>query len=78
MRVPNDRKLAMHVPEIDLILGGHDHIIVSEKINESLFLKSGTDFKNYQILEIEKGNYSHLSPEEVVKLEGEKVFIIKN
>jgi len=27
MRVPNDRKLAAAVPEIDLILGGHDHIV---------------------------------------------------
>ena len=25
MRVPNDIKLAENVPEIDLILGGHDH-----------------------------------------------------
>ena len=26
MRGPNDRKLAREVPEIDLMLGGHDHI----------------------------------------------------
>ena len=25
MRLPNDKKLAEQVPEIDLILGGHDH-----------------------------------------------------
>ena len=25
MRSPNDKKLAENVPEIDLILGGHDH-----------------------------------------------------
>jgi 2',3'-cyclic-nucleotide 2'-phosphodiesterase (5'-nucleotidase family) len=25
MRLPNDRKLAENVDEIDLILGGHDH-----------------------------------------------------
>jgi 5'-nucleotidase len=25
MREPNDKKLAENVPEIDLILGGHDH-----------------------------------------------------
>ncbi len=25
MRVPNDLRLAENVPEIDLILGGHDH-----------------------------------------------------
>lgn len=26
MRTPNDRKLAENVDEIDLILGGHDHV----------------------------------------------------
>lgn len=26
MRVPNDIKLAEEVPEIDIILGGHDHV----------------------------------------------------
>jgi hypothetical protein len=28
MRVPNDLILAKEVPEIDLILGGHDHIVM--------------------------------------------------
>lgn len=26
MRTPNDRKLAESVEEVDLILGGHDHV----------------------------------------------------
>lgn len=26
MRIPHERKLAEEVPEIDLMLGGHDHI----------------------------------------------------
>lgn len=53
MRVPNDRKLSMEVPEIDIILGGHDHIVICEKSNESLFIKSGSDFKDYGILKVE-------------------------
>ncbi|CAH8590502.1 unnamed protein product [Heterobilharzia americana] len=42
MRWPNDRLLAEKVPEIDLILGGHDHEYEYEWItlNESLFLDS--------------------------------------
>ena len=30
MRCPNDRILAKKCPEIDLILGGHDHIVIDE------------------------------------------------
>ena len=30
MRCPEDRILAQSVPEIDLILGGHDHSYVTE------------------------------------------------
>jgi hypothetical protein len=32
MRWHNDRKLAMNCPEIDLILGGHDHEYHVEKV----------------------------------------------
>eukprot|EP01017_Pseudomicrothorax_dubius_P040147 TRINITY_DN6243_c0_g1_i3.p1 TRINITY_DN6243_c0_g1~~TRINITY_DN6243_c0_g1_i3.p1 ORF type:complete len:534 (+),score=93.50 TRINITY_DN6243_c0_g1_i3:119-1720(+) len=46
MRVPNDQKLAREVPELDLILGGHDHIIHIEQIGDVLFVKSGSDFRH--------------------------------
>ena len=37
MREPNDIKLAENVPEIDLILGGHDHHYeVKEVLSSSL------------------------------------------
>lgn len=49
----NDIRLAQEVPGIDLILGGHDHIIYFQKVNQSLIIKSGTDFFNYTINEIE-------------------------
>ena len=48
----NDIKLAKKFPEIDLILGGHDHLKVHEKINNSILVKSGTNFKNFSFLEI--------------------------
>ena len=60
MRVPNDQLLAKEVPEIDLILGGHDHfwIVDGENVVEGKeasgntcysggirILKSGCDFR---------------------------------
>ena len=32
MRTPNDIRLAESVPEIDLILGGHDHVYEKRKV----------------------------------------------
>ena len=64
MRVPNDKKLAAEVPGIDLILGGHDHIVICEKVNESLFIKSGSDFKDFGILDVLQGDFSTVSEEE--------------
>ncbi|KAF6251135.1 Metallo-dependent phosphatase-like protein [Scenedesmus sp. NREL 46B-D3] len=48
MRVPNDIQLAQAVPEIDVVLGGHDHHVQIEVVqpHNNLLCKSGTDFKN--------------------------------
>ncbi len=54
MMKTNDVKLAKNVQGIDLILGGHDHLIVHEKVNDSVIIKSGTDFRNFSILKIYK------------------------
>ena len=35
MRWPNDRRLAREVPEINLILGGHDHDYQWEMVSQS-------------------------------------------
>ena len=32
MRTPNDIRLAENVPEVDLILGGHDHVYEKKKV----------------------------------------------
>ena len=50
----NDVKLGKNVKGIDLILGGHDHLICHEKIGDSVFVKSGTDFKHFSIIKIQR------------------------
>lgn len=43
MSMPNDLQFARQFPEVDLVLGGHDHdVIVHRNI-----IKSGTDFENF-------------------------------
>jgi 5'-nucleotidase len=42
----NDRILAREVPEIDIILGGHDHEFIYESVTgQNFLLKSGSDFR---------------------------------
>jgi 5'-nucleotidase len=53
MRVPNDERLAREVPEIDLILGGHDHEYHTDIINDTHLVKSGTDFRTFTELNIQ-------------------------
>ncbi|XP_054710745.1 trifunctional nucleotide phosphoesterase protein YfkN-like [Uloborus diversus] len=47
MRTPNDCRLAENVDEIDLILGGHDHVYEIKKVNGKMIIKSGTDFREF-------------------------------
>ncbi|XP_026333736.1 snake venom 5'-nucleotidase-like [Hyposmocoma kahamanoa] len=47
MRTPNDIKLAEGDTEIDLILGGHDHVYEVTKVNNKYIIKSGTDFRQF-------------------------------
>lgn len=54
MRVPQDQKLPFEAPKLDLILGGHDHIIFKEFINEIPVLKSGDNFKSIGIIDVFK------------------------
>ncbi|KAG2448379.1 hypothetical protein HYH02_006961 [Chlamydomonas schloesseri] len=64
MREPNDRKLAAEVPEFHLILGGHDHHYVSGFIepHNNLLVKSGTDFRDMSLIEVEFPNGSTTDP----------------
>lgn len=46
-RKPNDIRLADNVPEIDLILGGHDHDYEIIRRDNCYIIKSGTDFREF-------------------------------
>lgn len=52
MRVPQDQKLPHLCPDIDIILGGHDHIIMNEFINGIPVLKSGDNFKTIGVISV--------------------------
>ncbi|KAI4468300.1 nucleotidase-related [Holotrichia oblita] len=52
MRTPNDKKLAEQCDEIDLILGGHDHVYEILEINNKYIIKSGTDFRRFSKITI--------------------------
>ena len=52
MRWPNDSRLAQQVPDIDLILGGHDHDYGVRKVNGTLMIKSGSDFRTFSKIEV--------------------------
>eukprot|EP01012_Entosiphon_sulcatum_P008574 TRINITY_DN146_c0_g1_i3.p1 TRINITY_DN146_c0_g1~~TRINITY_DN146_c0_g1_i3.p1 ORF type:complete len:611 (-),score=130.21 TRINITY_DN146_c0_g1_i3:160-1992(-) len=57
MRVPNDNLLAFEVPEVDLILGGHDHHYEVRRVGAhgTWVLKSGTDFRDATVLTVKFG-----------------------
>lgn len=39
----NDKQLAAAVPQIDLILGGHEHVPLDSRVGRTLILKTGSD-----------------------------------
>lgn len=55
MRLPSDERLAREVPEIDIIMGGHDHTYVVKKVNSTWIVKSGTDFRDLTKVELKIG-----------------------
>lgn len=52
MRFPNDCRLAENVGEIDLILGGHDHVFDVRCVNGIKIIKSGSDFRELSKIDI--------------------------
>jgi hypothetical protein len=56
MRAPNDIRLLEMVPEVDVVLGGHDHQYLVQHVQPhgNLLVKSGTDFKDLTLVEIQR------------------------
>jgi len=54
MRHHNDIKLIDSLPSgtLDFVLGGHDHVWYYEKISETFYIKSGTNFKNLGLIKV--------------------------
>lgn len=56
MRTPNDFKLANNSSGIDIILGGHDHVCEVNVVNGIHVIKSGTDFRQFGLITMNKTN----------------------
>mmetsp|Transcript_47718 Transcript_47718/g.139072 ORF Transcript_47718/g.139072 Transcript_47718/m.139072 type:complete len:1627 (-) Transcript_47718:186-5066(-) len=71
MRVPNDELLAHTVPEIDMILAGHDHHYDVKPVGPhgTYVLKSGTDFRDITAVQIDFGAAEGSKKFTVVKTE---------
>lgn len=67
-RNQRDLLLGEQVPELDLILGGHDHQTVNYQPNNILIRKSGTDFREFSMIKLWK--YEQDSSEFVDNLQG--------
>ncbi|KAI5630873.1 hypothetical protein NE865_16412 [Phthorimaea operculella] len=55
MRTRNDVKLAEGCDQIDLILGGHDHVYEVQTVNGKMIIKSGTDFRQFSRITVQFG-----------------------
>lgn len=80
MRTPNDVNLAQKVQDIDLILGGHDHVYEVKKIQDKYIIKSGTDFRQFSKISLNFNGSVEISVEEinVTKNYGEDPAMLKH
>lgn len=68
MEIEQDVSLANAIPEIDLILGGHDHEPISRTIKDTLIFKAGSDweFVGKIVLNIENGKVTVASKNNIL------------
>lgn len=52
MNMADDEILAREIPEIDLVLGGHDHDPMHKSINGTLIWKSGSDWMQIGLIQV--------------------------
>lgn len=69
MRTPNDVKLAENCEDIDIILGGHDHVYEIKHVNDKYIIKSGTDFRQFSKITInfDKPSTNNSTPEVTIE-----------
>eukprot|EP00026_Physarum_polycephalum_P007588 Phypoly_transcript_07652.p1 GENE.Phypoly_transcript_07652~~Phypoly_transcript_07652.p1 ORF type:complete len:463 (+),score=75.40 Phypoly_transcript_07652:44-1390(+) len=56
MRMNNCEKLAAEVPGTDIILAGHDHFYELKKVAGKYIVLSGSDFRNFSVIQGSKEN----------------------
>ncbi len=53
-RLHNDKKFAVQLQNVDIVLGGHDHDYHAETIGKRPLIKSGTDFREFTCIEMQR------------------------
>ena len=68
MREANDLKVAMDIPEVDMVLGGHDHHYKVIDCDGVPVIKSGHDFHDFSMISL----YFDVSGEEFAEVKAER------
>ena len=58
MRNAADCSYPSHVKLVDIVLGGHDHVVMNELIDSVPVIKSGTNFLNIGVINIYRNQTS--------------------
>ncbi len=58
-----DRRLARAFPEIDVVIGGHEHIHLSDKVDDTWITKADSDARTAWIFELDASNPDRLRVE---------------
>lgn len=54
MRNQPDLDFPLHVKGADIVLGGHDHVILEKVVDKTPVIKSGCNFRNIGLIHIYK------------------------